>query len=144
MRKLLLVSTAALGVAAARNNAVLAQTAAQPAIQSATQGVPSLPLPVQAANNANNISPVMQQNGIANPTPGTIVIHFNGRVEFGWVGEWSSLDKTKGVGAANTGAAKLDPITPVGFARLYSGMDAMATNGLRYGASIELRQDFAP
>jgi predicted porin len=140
MRKLLLVSTATLGVAAAANNTVLAQTATQ----WTTQGVPTVALPVQAANNANNISPVMQQNGIANPMPGTIVIHFNGRVEFGGVGEWSSLDKIKGVGAANTGAAKLDPITTVGFVRLYSGMDAIATNGLRYGASIELRQDFAP
>ena len=28
--------------------------------------------------------------------------------------------------------------------RLYSGMDGMAANGLRYGASIELRQDFGP
>jgi len=28
--------------------------------------------------------------------------------------------------------------------RLYTGVDAMATNGLRYGGSIELRQDFGP
>ena len=27
--------------------------------------------------------------------------------------------------------------------RLYFGADAMATNGLRYGAAIELRQNFA-
>ena len=28
------------------------------------------------------------------------------------------------------------------FARLYTGADGMATNGLRYGAAIELRQNF--
>jgi predicted porin len=140
MRKLLLVSTAAFGVAAGATDTLHAQAITS----NVMQGVASVPLPVQAANNANNASVVMQPNGIANPTPGTIVVHFNGRVEFGGAGEWSSLDKVKGTGPGNVGAAKLDPFTTIGFMRLYSGVDAVATNGLRYGASIEFRQDFGP
>jgi Gram-negative porin len=138
MRKLLLASAVTLGVTPAMTNAALAQTT----VSNVLQGVPVTPLPVQAANNANNMAPAAQPNGIANPTPGTIVVHLNGRVAFAAVSEWSSLDQTKGTGPANTGAAKLDPFTTIGFMRLYSGMDGMAANGLRYGASIELRQDF--
>jgi len=140
MRKLLLASAATLGVTAGATVTAFAQTA----VSNVLQGMPMSPLPVQAANNANNTAAIAQPNGIANPTPGTIVVHLNGRIAFGAVGESSSLDKTRGTGPTNAGAAKLDPFTTVGFMRLYSGVDAMATNGLRYGGSIELRQDFGP
>jgi predicted porin len=139
MRKLLLAS-AATGMIAGAIDTAFAQTAPS----NVQQGAPTSPLPVQAANNANNTAAAVQPNGIANPTPGTIVVHLNGRVTFGGAFESSSLDRTRGTGPTNAGAAKLDPFTTIGFMRIYLGADAMATNGLRYGASIELRQDFGP
>jgi predicted porin len=36
---------------------------------------------------------------------------------------------------------KLQPVGIGGFARLYPGVDGMAANGLRYGASVEIRQN---
>jgi hypothetical protein len=96
------------------------------------------PQPVQAANNNN--SSVIPGDGIPRPAPGTIVIHLNGRVVTGVVDSKTSLDNV------STGAppAKLDPFSILGFVRLYPGIDAVATNGLRYGASAEIRQDFGP
>jgi predicted porin len=64
----------------------------------------------------------------------------NGRVAFGAVDSKTNLDNVSG----GVPAAKLDPYSFVGFMRLYPGVDGMATNGLRYGASIEIRQDFGP
>ena len=46
------------------------------------------------------------------------------------------------LGNNGTGTAKLDPYFLSSFMRLYFGADAMATNGLRYGAGIELRENF--
>ncbi len=37
---------------------------------------------------------------------------------------------------------KVQPQQIASFARLYAGGDGMATNGLRYGAAIEIRQNF--
>jgi predicted porin len=78
--------------------------------------------------------------GFPTPAPGTVVIHLNGRVYFGAVDSKTSLDNVSG----GVPAAKLDPFSFLGFMRLYPGLDAMTTDGLRYGASIELRQDFGP
>jgi hypothetical protein len=100
------------------------------------------------------------------------VVHINGRVETGFAGVWSSADTraftapagspgaapitsigTGGTSASaalgailgnnGTGTAKLQPNTLYSYARLYFGADAMATNGLRYGAAIEVRQNLA-
>ena len=46
------------------------------------------------------------------------------------------------LGTNGTGTVKLAPQALDSFARLYFGADAMATNGLRYGAAIEIRQNF--
>ena len=40
------------------------------------------------------------------------------------------------------GTFKVNPYALDSFMRLYFGADAMATNGLRYGAAIELRENF--
>jgi hypothetical protein len=45
-------------------------------------------------------------------------------------------------GVNGTGTAKVAPTMLNSFMRLYFGADAMATNGLRYGAGIELRENF--
>ena len=120
----------------------LAQTGSQDPPPNVMEGVAATPLPIQSANNSNNRSVLPQSNGIANPTPGSIVVHLNGRVLFAGVAESSTLDVFKAT--PNLPPAKLDAFGTVGFMRIFSGVDAMATNGLRYGASIELRQDFGP
>ncbi|MGC1298471.1 MAG: porin [Alloacidobacterium sp.] len=120
----------------------LAQTGSQNPPPNVMEGVAATPLPIQSANNSNNRSVLPQSNGIANPTPGSIVVHLNGRVLFAGVVESSTLDVFKAT--PNLPPAKLDAFGTVGFMRIFSGVDAMATNGLRYGASIELRQDFGP
>jgi hypothetical protein len=46
------------------------------------------------------------------------------------------------LGNNGTGSVKLQPQNISSYARLYAGADGMATNGLRYGAAIEIRQNF--
>src|ERR1019366_6038265 len=70
----------------------------------------------------------------AKPTPGTVVIHLGGRVEVDMNAQWSTNNQTLG--------GKANPVTFGSYMRLYPGVDGMATNGLRYGASIELRENF--
>jgi predicted porin len=141
MRQLLLSGTAVL-LLASSGDLAFAQPAPNELPPNVMEGVVAKPLPIQSANNANNRSVVAQTNGIANPTPGSIVVHLNGRVLFGAVAESSTLDVFQA--APNLPPTKLDPLGTVGFMRIFSGVDGMATNGLRYGASIELRQDFGP
>jgi len=106
------------------------------------QGIVAAPSPVQGANSSNNTAAAVGKPGVANPVPGSIVTRVNARVVFYTALESSSLDQTAGTGPANTGAAKLAPYTTLGFMRLYFAMDGLATNGLRYGGSIEVRQNF--
>jgi hypothetical protein len=138
MRSVLLGGTAI--IAGAILSPAVAQTVNLP--PAATQGVVSLPGAVQSANNSNNTSAAPGKPGVPNPVPGSIVVHVNARVVFYGAAESSSLDKTAGTGPTNAGAAKLNPYTTLGFMRLYFGMDGLATNGLRYGGSIEIRQNY--
>ena len=142
MRTFLLTGAAVLLSVTTKMEPVHAQTPPRDLPPNLMEGVAATPLPIQAANNSNNRSVLPQPNGIANPTPGSVVVHLNGRVLFGAVAESSTLDVFKAT--PSTPPAKLDAFGTVGFMRLFSGVDAMATNGLRYGASIELRQDFGP
>jgi outer membrane protein OmpU len=165
MRTILLASAAVLGANAADAQSV--------PIGSPTQGQSAFPLPGQslATVNENNDTAAAPRAGpFANPTPGTIVVHINGRVETGFAGVWSSADTraftapagspgatpitsigTGGTSASaalgallgnnGTGTAKLQPNTLYSYVRLYFGADAMAANGLQYGAAIEVRQN---
>ena len=142
MRKILLTGVAVLGMLTGKTAYVFAQGVQSPLPPAFTEGVPSVPLPIQAANNANNKGPVAQPGGIANPTPGSIVVHLNGRVVFGLADEFSSLNVVKAPGT--TAPQKVDPFATTGFMRIFFGADGMAINGLRYGGSIELRQNFGP
>jgi hypothetical protein len=140
MRKFLLASVAALGTGGLIGTAV----AQQPVVGAPTQGQQAFPpvgSPATGANNNNNYQAPQLPGPVANPTPGTIVIHVNGRVKTELQGEWGSLDHT--TATATTGPAKVAPLALDTYMRLYFGADAMATNGLRYGAAIELRENFA-
>jgi hypothetical protein len=178
MRKFLLASVATLGTGGLTGVA-LAQPAGGP-VGAPTQGqqaYPAAPAPVAYVNTNNNYQAPMLPGPLANPTPGTIVVHFNGKVQVDFMAGWSSADTrfvtapagslgagTPGgagflagpatiapgaatpaatvVGNNGTGVVKIQPQNISSFARLYAGADGMATNGLRYGAAIEVRQNF--
>ena len=126
-------------------------------------------------NDNNNYQAPMLPGAVANPTPGTIVVHINAKVQVDAGGIWTSADSVARtapngapgatpitsigsgplaagsatsastaqsaiLGVNGTGTAKLQPQVMGVFGRLYFGGDGMATNGLRYGAAIEVRE----
>jgi hypothetical protein len=152
MRKLLMASAAILG---ASGSLALAQTAHP------NQGQLVAPYGAgPAANNNNNawgtantptgssaagpLSTIYAPNVDAVPAPGTIVIRLNGRVEADVVANFTSADR--GIAASPTGGSpngfKINPIGVATYLRLYPGFDGLAANGLRYGASAEIRTAF--
>ena len=140
MRKFLLSSAALLGATTGMASLAVAQTL-PPTI---SEGIVSKPEPVQAANNSNNYQPAFLPGGVPNPTPGTIVVHFNGRVLSYFYDEASSFDKSPNLGP-NTGTpAKVQNYGILNYMRLFAGVDGLATNGLKYGASIEIRANVGP
>jgi hypothetical protein len=152
MRKLLMASAAILG---ASGGLALAQTAHP------NQGQLAAPYGAGPATNNNNnawgaantpsgstaagpLSTIYAPNVDAVPSPGTIVIRLNGRVEADVTANFTSADK--GINASATGGTpngfKVNPIGVATYLRLYPGFDALAANGLRYGAAAEIRTAF--
>ena len=77
MRKFLLASVATLGTGGLIGTA-LAQT---PVVGVPTQGQTAFPpaaSPAAGANNNNNYQAPMLPGQLANPTPGTMIVHVNG------------------------------------------------------------------
>ena len=149
MRKLLMASAAIMG---ASGGLAFAQTAAP------SQGQLAAPYGAgPAANNNNNawgtantptgaaaagpLSTIYAPNVDAVPAPGTVVIRLNGRVEVDAVANFTSVDKSVNGAGASTGY-KLNPVGLSSYMRLYPAFDGLAANGLRYGAAIELRENF--
>jgi hypothetical protein len=131
MRKLLLAGAAILGT----TGGSWAQT-----YQS--QGTQALPWTnFYGANSNINANGTAQPGGAKLPDPGTVVIHLNGRVWADVDLSWSSLANIPaGANGANP-RYKSNPIGIASYLRLYPGFDGVATNGLRYGASAEIRQN---
>jgi hypothetical protein len=98
--------------------------------QVATKPTASVP----GANNNNNYQAPALPGPIANPTPGSIVIHLNARVMVEYAESFGTLN--------HVGGQKLNSNQFATYMRIYPGMDGMAANGLRYGGSIELRENF--
>ncbi len=133
MRKVLLASACALGAAGTFGTA-FAQNAdqPQPAANVFSGQVLSRPGQTPLANNNNNAFGTARPGAAAVPTPGTVVVRLNFRVMTQFFQGWNSLmNAAPGFNATSTGMG--------GWARIYPGIDAMATKGLRYGAAIELR-----
>jgi len=158
MRKFLLASVATLGTGGLIGTA-LAQVAVAPGtpvIGVPTQGQTAYPpaaSPTAYVNNNNNYQAPALPGALANPTPGTMVVHVNGKVEVDFQATWTSLDTRVAaapaagslgavLGQNGAGSVKVMPQAIDSFARLYMGADAMASNGLRYGAAFEFRQNF--
>ena len=131
-------------------------------------GVLNLPASSAGSNNNNNLLPQAHPGTSLIPAPGTFVVRLGGRVNTLVGAGWSSADNfsTPAVAAttgpftlnaktgAITNAAGLAPSAAVSatrskvqpqmlstYARLYPGLDAMGTNGLRYGAAMEIRMN---
>jgi hypothetical protein len=142
MRKVLLASAAIFGAA---GGLAVAQNAPNP-----TQGQYIAPLlGGPGANNNLNTFGTAQPGSAPSPTPGTVVIRLNGKV-------YADVDFSYGTGLStaahtivpasgapsNAAGYKLNPVGIASYFRLYPGIDGMATNGLRYGAGVEIRQNF--
>jgi len=80
------------------------------------------------------------------PTPGTVTVRLNGRMRF-YAGYIQDSDVNNNLqGSANgltplTGQNKLATYRFGTYSRLYPGFDGVAANGLKYGVSLEIRQD---
>jgi hypothetical protein len=156
MRKLLMASAAILG---ATSSLALAQAPAPTAPAPQTQGQYAGPYGAgPAANNNNNAwgvantptgsaaagglsGSIYSPNVDAVPSPGTIVVRINGRVEVDMTANYTSLDTSRSATGAPTGY-KLNPVGVGSYFRLYPAFDGLAANGLRYGASVEIRENF--
>ena len=130
MRKLLLATAAILGATAGLTGLASAQT-------ETLQGTVATPANAgsYAYGDNNYMGGTMAKGPVANPTPGTMVIRLGVRMDVGVAASWSSID--------NTGGTKLNPLQILEYMRIYPGVDAMAANGLRYGAAVELRQNYS-
>jgi predicted porin len=127
MRKLLLASAATVGLV----GTAMAQT---PPAPTEMLGIPSQPSAYLGGNNSLNSDGSALPSSPQTPTPGTMTIHLNGRV-WGYVG-------VQGGSSSDFAGNKVNPEQMIGYFRLYPGVDALATNGLRYGAIVEIRQNF--
>jgi hypothetical protein len=131
MRKFLLAGAAILGTAGGS----WAQT-----YQS--QGTQALPWTNFYGPNTNiNANGTAQPGGVKLPDPGTVVIHLNGRVYADVDLSWSSLANIPSGANGTNPRYKSNPLGVSSYLRLYPGFDGVATNGLRYGASAEIRQN---
>jgi hypothetical protein len=95
MRKLLLASVATLGTAGLTDGAYSQAPGPGAIPQNPVQGgfltAPLASPPVGANNNNNRQAPALRGSA-ANPTPGTIVVHFNGFVISEFTSAWTSTD----------------------------------------------------
>jgi len=142
MRKYLLAGVAALGATVVVQGSAYAQAPA-PVMPLSSPQMNTLITPNggKSANDNNNYQPAPIPGAVATPTPGSMVVRFNGKIwtEYGFGGG-------SGITAGGTGgipAGKNTPNSGLGtYFRLYPGFDAQATNGLRYGGQAEIRENF--
>jgi hypothetical protein len=161
MRKFLMASAATLG-AVGMVGAASAQPAPAPApnyLEGQVISTPN-PTPPAFANTNNSYQAAALPGAVAVPTPGTFVVKLNAAVVVEAAVSGSTFNAytqaaaattsvTSGAGAGavafgpTAGTYKQNPQTFYSYVRIYPGVDAMATNGLRYGAQVELRENWA-
>ena len=132
MRKWLLVSATSVGLMGTA--AAQAPAPATPPLPRGLLGVPVQPSTYLGGHNMMNQDGAELPPSPVTPPPGSMVIHLNGRM-LTFVG-------VEGSSASNVDGNKLAPEQFIGQLRLYPGVDAQAANGLRYGAIVEIRQNF--
>jgi len=141
MRKYLLAGAAMFGATMAVQGSAYAQTPAPapaaPLLQPPQMGQLITPNFGKSANDNNNYQAVEIPGAVINPTPGSMVIRLNGKIwsEFG-------VEGSTGDQAGLNNGNKLAPYSMDTYLRLYPGVSGMATNGLRWGAQAEIRENF--
>jgi hypothetical protein len=132
MRRWLLASAIKVGWVAA----AAAQTTPNdnPLLPRGMLGIPVQPSTYLGGHNMMNQDGAELPPSPIKPPPGTMVVHINGRM--------LTFFGVEGSSASDVDGNKLAPEQLTGQFRLYPGVDALATNGLRYGAIVEIRQNF--
>lgn len=147
MRKLLLASVATLGVSMGAGGYADAQV------------VYSSNLGSDSSNAGTDTGPgnASSEDGQGYPTPGQVTVRLNGRFRF-YYGEVSNNSARTNFSTLPSSNASVSSTTAttnnlsaglnktgnngiVEYIRLYPGFDGVAANGLKYGASVEIRQD---
>jgi len=149
VREFLLTSASLIGFAMPVTHPAFAETPPIPFQPSQGQlAAPSIPTATANAGNAVVARPITFQGytksfnaALPAPQPGTVIIRLNGKVEVDMNAFWTTSNKSVAAGGGPTGF-KVNPISFGSLARLYPAVDGTATNGLRYGAAIELRENF--
>jgi hypothetical protein len=90
---------------------------------------------------AGQLSTIYAPNTNAVPTPGTVVIRLNGRLEVDLSAAFTNADSSVSSSGAYSGY-KLNPLGIASNIRLFPAFDGVSSNGLRYGASVEIRENF--
>jgi hypothetical protein len=136
MRKFLLASAAMFGATVAVQGSAYAQTPAPAPMPLAAPQMGTLITPNfgKSANDNNNYQAAMIPGAVANPTPGSMVIRLNGKI-------WSEV-AVEGNPAMTNGLNKEAPYSMGTYLRLYPGVSGLSTNGLRWGAQAEIRENF--
>src|ERR1700688_3356240 len=94
MRKMMLGSVTTFGVAVLVGSAYAqAPEVPPPAFNQGQTAMTPAKSPPAGANNNNNSQANLFPGAVAKPTPGTMVVHINGRVEVNFMGIWSSADQ---------------------------------------------------
>jgi hypothetical protein len=77
--------------------------------------------------------------------PGTLVLHFNGYLQFelGVMGSSYNDIVTKSSTGAYTGTYKLNPVGTIGDFRIYPGFDAQTVDGIEYGVATDIRTAYS-
>ena len=158
MRKLLLASVAMLGGTMALVSVASAQTYVFTGVTAASPPYPNIAAPGTApATGADFIGARLSRHaglGFGTPlAPGSMTVRFVGRM-LAYVGVASDSGRNTvvtPVAAGTTGGAvslgspqatpKLAAYGAFEYVRLYPSFDAVAANGLKYGAFVEIRQD---
>jgi hypothetical protein len=114
-----------------------APTTAAPVLAAPPMGTLITPNFGKSANDNNNYRAVAIPGAVINPTAGSMVIRLNGKIwsEFG-------VEGSTGDQAGPNNGDKLAPYSMDTYFRLYPGVSGLATNGLRWGAQAEIRENF--
>ena len=134
MRKLLLATAAVVGASMGMTGFAAAQ-APQPYTLNGTVVSPRSPGHASTYGNNNYLNGTATKGPVANPGPGQMVVHLGFLVLSEATASWTSVDSA-------VPGTKVNPLGLQTYVRIYPGVDAMAANGLRYGAAVEIRQNF--
>jgi hypothetical protein len=139
MRKLLLASVAALGATAGLANTASAQTVIYTENPQTAQPAPQLFERKTAFPGVGTYAPPIAKQSTPEPAPGQMIVRLQGLINV--YQQYTQQGDATTPGSGTTGGNKLNNYDFYSYARLYPSLEGRATNGLKYGAFAEIRQD---